>query len=496
MPRQHISRLAFMLAGLLIAVTSASLIFVGFVASHASDQQAIENEKRLFQSALQERFHAIVHEQISVTSSDKSVSKLVRDFDPGFARQSFHMLWNKFSLSKVMLISDQNEVLAESFEEYTHITRHSADEVPELSTIISKLQDLYHDNRVRVPGGFGHRSLQGLDPSQYATMGFVHLDGKPALFSAMPIMPDAYEVTLPDGDPTILISAHYIDDALLKRLNSQLSFSSLTFKAETSLPQSGSNHVVLGQDDTPIGYFQWDSQTVGTSIWPTVIPVIAVLSVLLAALAFGIAWRIGQLTSSLQASEQQNRHLALHDSLSGLANRLQFNRVLVNAAKDLPLKPFAVLHCDLDKFKAVNDTYGHAAGDWVIKTMAARLTEVVGGPGLVCRVGGDEFMIIYRASTERPEVENLCQALIDEASKPIEVAQGKLAHVGLSIGVALAPDDGIDPDELVVHSDTALYQAKEAGRGRFAFYSDLPNDSFVSENILDNVLRKAEASSR
>ncbi|MEP4766787.1 MAG: diguanylate cyclase [Roseibium sp.] len=487
--------MAFLLAGLLIAVTAASLLFVGFVASHASDQQAIANEKRLFQSALEERFRAIVREQIGVTSSDLSVAKLVRDFDPGFARESFHTLWSDYRHSKVMLISGENEVLAESFENYTHITRHSVEEVPELATIVTKLKEIYQDNRVRVPGGFGHRSLQGLDPNEYAVMGFARLDGKPAIFGAMPIMPDAYEETLPDGEPAILVSALYVDDTLLKRLNAQLSFSSLKFETAAGLPQDGSNHIVYGQDNAPIGFFQWDSQTVGTSIWPTVIPVIAILSIALAILAFGIAWRIGQLTTSLQASEQQNRHLALHDSLSGLANRLQFNRVLANATKDLPLKPFAVLHCDLDKFKAVNDTYGHAAGDWVIKTMAARLTEVVGGPGLVCRVGGDEFMIIYRASTERFEVQSLCQALIEEASKPIELDKGNLAHIGLSIGVARAPEDGIDPDELVVHSDTALYQAKEQGRGRFAFYSDLPGDTFNLDKARPNTVESPRRAS-
>ena len=482
MPRQHISRLAFLLAGLLIAVTSASLIFVGFVASHASDQQAIANEKRLFQNALNERFRAVVREQISVASSDISVAKLVQNFDPAYARKSFHSLWSNFRHSKTLLISGESKVLAETFGEYTHITRRSVGEVPGLAEIVGQAQALYQKNRVRVPGGFGHRSLQGLEPSEYADMGFIRLDGKPALFGAIPVMPDAYEEALPAGDATLLISALYIDDTLLKDLNAQLNFSSLGFEFQKATPTVGSVHPVEDQSGKPLGFFRWDSQTVGTSIWPTVIPVIAVLSITLAALAFGIAWRIGQLTGSLQASEQQNRHLALHDTLSGLANRLQFNRVLANATADLPLKPFAVIHCDLDKFKAVNDTYGHAAGDAVIKEMATRLTECVGGPGLVCRVGGDEFMIIYRATTQKPELQRLCQNLIDAANQPIDIGGGLSARIGLSIGIALAPQDGSEPDEIVAHSDAGLYRAKEGGRGQYAFYSDLPGDAFVQKD--------------
>ncbi|GAA0782903.1 sensor domain-containing diguanylate cyclase [Roseibium denhamense] len=472
--------MAFALAGLLIAVTAASLLFVGYIASEESTRQAISNEERLFRSALNERLRALVREQIGTAYSDETVAKAVRSFDPAYARTTFDTLWSNYRHSKVLLVSGDDEILAESFEDYTHITRRPLSETPELEQVIKEAQALYMSNRVRVPGGYGHRSLQGLDPSEFAVMGFLRIDGKPALFGAMPVMPDQYETTLPDGMPTVLLSADFIDESLLRRLNAQLDFSALRFELRAAMPEDGPFHMIYTNRGTALGSFRWDSQTVTTSIWPTVIPVIAILSAALAALAFGIAWRIGQLTTSLQISERQNRFLALHDTLSGLANRLQFNRVLESSCNSLPGSPFAVLHCDLDKFKAVNDTYGHAAGDQVIKTMADRLTEAVGSPGLVCRIGGDEFMIIYRASVERRKLDHLCITMIAMAVKPIEVGDGNRAHVGLSIGIALAPDDAISPEELVAHSDSALYHAKKMGRGRHAFYADLPGDTFLA----------------
>lgn len=150
-----------MLAGLLIAVTSISLLFVGFVASHASRQQAIANEERLFQSAVADQLRGIVREQITVASSDEAVRKLVQSFDPAFARHSFDALWSTYRHSKVMLISGDGNVLAESFEDYTHIITRPITEMPELALIYEELTSLYLRNRVRVPGGFGHRSLQG-----------------------------------------------------------------------------------------------------------------------------------------------------------------------------------------------------------------------------------------------------------------------------------------------------------------------------------------------
>ncbi|WP_208993357.1 diguanylate cyclase [Labrenzia sp. CP4] len=488
-PRQHISRLAFLLAGLLIAVTSVSLLFVGFVASQASRQQAIANEERLFQSTLADHLRTIVREQIGIASSDQSVLKLVRNFDPDYVRSSFDTLWSTYRHSKVMLISGNGDVLAESFADYTHIIRRPVSETPELEIVHEKLKALYLQNRVRVPGGFGHKSLQGADPGEYAVMGFVHIDGKPAIFGAMPIIPDDYEETLPDGPPTVLLSAHYVDAYLLGQLNAQLNFANFGFEEDAGVPGKGPRHLVKDQNDDPLGTFRWDSQTVGESIWPTIVPVIVVLSVALGALAFGIAWRIGQLTTSLQASEHQNRYLALHDTLTGLANRLQFNRVLESSVKTLPDKPFAVIHCDLDKFKAVNDTFGHAAGDIVIKTMAERLSKAVGKPGLVCRIGGDEFMVIYRGSVVRETLNTLCRALVAAGELPVPISSGDIAQIGLSVGIAIAPEDGTTSEQLVTRSDTALYQSKKLGRGRYSFYSD----SLDLEVGPDGVLTDPEA---
>ncbi|WP_208977709.1 diguanylate cyclase [Labrenzia sp. 011] len=475
--RHHISRLAFLLAGLLIAVTSASLLFVGLIASQASTEQAIANEQRLFRNTLAERMRALVREQITVTSSDQSVAGLVLNFDPEYAYRAIDTLWSDYRHSKVMVISGNGDVLAESFEHYTHILQRPIFETPELEDLFGKISRLFEKNRVRVPGGYGHRSLQGLEPDEYALMGFTRIDGKPAMFGAMPVIPDDYEQVLPDGPPTVVLSAHYIDDALIAHVNAQLNFASLTFASEVPAAGSGAFHEVSDPDGASIGAFTWHSQTIGNAIWPTIIPVIAVLSIALAALAFGIAWRIGQLTSSLQASEQQNRHLALHDTLTGLANRLQFNRVLATSVQSLPQKPFAVLHCDLDKFKSVNDTFGHAAGDLVIKTMAGRLKTVIGREGLVCRVGGDEFMIIYRKSTNGAALHDLCMALVETANVPIAIRDEGMAHVGLSIGVAIAPEDGTTAESLVARSDAALYQSKNLGRNRHSLFSDFFDSS-------------------
>ncbi|MBN9669937.1 diguanylate cyclase [Labrenzia aggregata] len=468
---------------MLIALTSASLAFVGFVSSQASVRQAIAHEEHLFKNTLDHRLRSIVQELVKVATSDQSVARLVRDFDPGYVRQSFNTLWDDYAHSKVMLISGEGQVLAESFGDYTHIVRHELDKASELLAIIEILGELFVRNRVRVPGGYGHRSIKGVDPAQYAYMGFIRIDGKPALVGAMPIMPDDFKETLPDDQPTFILSATYIDDALLRQLSDRVNFPSLRFAEGPTSPEYGPLLSITDTLGSPVGTFRWDWKTAGASIWPTVIPVIAVISAALGAVAFGIAWRIGKLTASLQASEEQNRRLALHDTLSGLANRLQFNRAIESAVHSLPDHPLAVIHCDLDQFKEVNDTFGHSAGDIVIKTMADRLDAIVGGNGLVCRVGGDEFVVIYHGSTARAHLRLLSEALLECARTPVPVGNDRSAQIGLSIGIAVAPLDGATAGALVAASDLALYHSKKSGRSRFTFYSEIGNDGIAPSPV-------------
>lgn len=472
-PRQHISKLAFLLAGILIAVTSASLLFVGYVASQASDQQAIANEKRLFHHTLENQKYRMIREQLKVAHWDESVRNIIRTFDYDFVRSQIRGLWKDYSYNKVLIIAHGNEVLAESFEDYTHIINRPLNETPGYLPLVEKARALYMSNRVRIPGGYSHRSLQGLEPPQYAAVGFIVIDDKPALATAMPIVPDQDKITLPAGQPVILVSAKFIDEEMLSSLNGQLSFTNLTFLRDVIAAPGSPSHFVRDANGQPLGSFSWQSRALGSSIWPTVIPIVLILSLLLAVLAFGIAWRIGRLTSSLQASERQNRHLALHDTLSGLANRLQFNRVLKSATDDLPASPFAIIHCDLDKFKSVNDTHGHAAGDTVIKAVAQRMTDIIGTGGLVARLGGDEFVILYHGFTDRGRLTLLSGQLIGAVEAPIPLDNGQTAEIGLSIGIVIAPECGSTPEGLMAAADDALYYSKENGRGQAAFARDI-----------------------
>jgi diguanylate cyclase (GGDEF)-like protein len=160
-------------------------------------------------------------------------------------------------------------------------------------------------------------------------------------------------------------------------------------------------------------------------------------------------------------------HMARHDMLTGLANRMFFRECFDRALSERrPGQRMAVLCLDLDGFKAINDTLGHPAGDALLRQVSQRLVQSVKATDMVARLGGDEFAIIHPAATALDEAFHLAQRIIDTLCEPFTI-EGVSATVGASVGVAFAPEDGTSADDLIKAADIALYNAKSSGRGTY-----------------------------
>ncbi|MFD1987831.1 putative bifunctional diguanylate cyclase/phosphodiesterase [Mesorhizobium newzealandense] len=168
--------------------------------------------------------------------------------------------------------------------------------------------------------------------------------------------------------------------------------------------------------------------------------------------------------------EERMTHLAHHDTLTGLPNRSMFRERLDHALEDATEAPLAIFSLDLDRFKAVNDTWGHPAGDWLLKSVAERLQRCVRNEtDVVARFGGDEFVIIQFHFKGLAEVEKLAKRIVEVIAKPFRDKNREM-HVGISLGIAVFPDDGRDADMLLKNADTALYRAKSEGRNLYRFF--------------------------
>lgn len=169
--------------------------------------------------------------------------------------------------------------------------------------------------------------------------------------------------------------------------------------------------------------------------------------------------RIGQLSGQRDEAERALRHDATHDSLTGLLNRTE---LIAQAGEQLPRDhSAAIIYLDLNGFKEVNDRFGHANGDRLLVEVAQRLRDCVRANDVVSRFGGDEFVILLR-DAKPDEVEAIKQRIVDALSRPIPVA-GELVTIGASTGSALASGEEVDPEELIMRADHAMYEAKTNG---------------------------------
>jgi diguanylate cyclase (GGDEF)-like protein len=187
-------------------------------------------------------------------------------------------------------------------------------------------------------------------------------------------------------------------------------------------------------------------------------------------------------------------HLAHHDALTGLANRVLFRKQLEEAlaAANRDGTQVAVLFVDLDEFKVVNDSLGHSVGDGLLRALAARLRECLKGGDKVARLGGDEFGIIQVAEQQPVGATALARRLLELVTQPVSI-EGHQIYVGLSIGIAVASTSDRDPEQLLSNADMAMYSAKAQGRGTFRFFEPAMDVAARARRALEIDLRAALA---
>jgi diguanylate cyclase (GGDEF)-like protein len=321
-------------------------------------------------------------------------------------------------------------------------------------------------------------------------------DGHPAIVSVKPVISHTGRVPQPPGREVLQISVLRLDGQFLQRLSHNYLLHGARF-AWTDDRRAGeaARSFVSPRTKRVVGYFFWTPYNPGSIVMRDMIPPLLVTLLLIGTVVYFLLGRLHRSTAQLQASEAQAKHLAFHDVLTGLPNRAFFNDRLdraLAATRRNPDQACALLYLDLDRFKQVNDTLGHPAGDELIREVSRRLSCLTRETDTVARLGGDEFAIILTAMNSEEDIDRLCGRILAAVRQPFDLA-GSQMFVGITIGVAIAPKDAHDRVEMTRKADIALYNAKAAGRDRYMVFEEQMDATIQVRQTIEQDLRAAIA---
>lgn len=351
------------------------------------------------------------------------------------------------------------------------------------------LQPLIQDLKTDQP----QPSASATKPSRVELM---RLEGRPSVAGVVSIKgassADAHEHG--QGGQFYLVVFRFLDGATLDTISREQGLAGARYArtADQEHNEVAFQIAATGSGE-PIGFIIWEPDLPGSRVVGRLIPVLSMAGLIIAALFFALMGRLRKSLRELSASEHHARHLSVHDVLTGLPNRALFAAHLEQCLSDLaPRRRRAVIALiDLDKFKEVNDSYGHAAGDELLRAAVGRMSALIKPGDTLSRFGGDEFALLLPDLDEADNVDlAICNGIIDELSKPFQLDTGDAAvRIGCSIGVVVVQDASHPTNELLRRADVALYEAKTSGRGRLIEYDPCLDHRVEAREDLKSDLR-------
>ncbi len=442
-----------------------SVAFMLWSAGKLNDR-ALERQTKVVSHLLERAKHTIATQQDAVTEWDEAVVAL-RDstnIDRDWVADNLgYSIFSQFAHNRIYVLDRQlNPIYA---------LREGGDAA----------LDTYEADRSGIAAVAARlRGLDGITAIAAYNNGFADVpketdvslvDGKPALVSAVPIVSETDEHDVAPADTYLHVAVRFLDDGLATELMEQFLLENARFSSEADLAQGEAVLPIFDKTGKPIAWFKWTPDRPGARILEETAPAMLAVLAFAGIVIFFLMVRLRKSYTELEAARAEAQHRALHDPLTGLANRTMFQERLTQALAGLNRggDPVALLALDLDRFKQVNDTLGHEAGDELLKQVSARLKVLLRDTDTLARLGGDEFVVLQDAIKAVGDAAALSERIIAKVSEPYRLA-GTDVRIGVSIGVAVARDAAADGLDLPARADFALYQAKEAGRNTFRLY--------------------------
>ncbi len=481
--RAHPDRLKrdiYVAAGLTVAAFVVALFFIVDRASNVANGLALDDDFDLLTAELADQRHnAEYYMNEGTTTLDGFMTLNRRQPDMGFmADELKRWMANSYGLQQVVVVDADGSIRLGLKDGVELDDPTSLDIAPLAAPLAEKARDYFRQVLPSLPEHWEDGNAAQNVRDRYVVSDPVWIDGQFGFLMAQQVLPWNYDGKFDFGDGHVHVAFRNLDQGGIEDAVQRLDLANFRISRIEDAPDQAARLDVTNLAGEPAYALLWDKPDPRTPILLAVLPLGVALICAITALLAVMLRRYRLALHELADSEERNRRMANHDALTGLANRAQFDARLDRLIEQAPREGFAVMCIDLDKFKAVNDTYGHHAGDAVLVAAAGRFAERIGDKGLVARVGGDEFVVLVTSGIDPLVLKMLGECLIGDASMPVPF-EGVDLQIGASIGVSIWPANGRTAKDIINAADQVLYDSKRAGRGRCTL-AEMPDTEAVT----------------
>ena len=489
--RYHVRRGVVIPIGVIVAVAIICVVVAVMGSAQRADEVAIATERQLFTRALHNHGERMLREVDAVANSEAAYRKIRLDFDIEWVQVYVGQRLQSYFDHHFVFVADPNDRFL-----YATLGNRRVD--PNwFNSVRNDLNPALDQLRGRGNSSTAGSTLAGahqppIAQSQRITRLQTFL-GRPAILVAIAIASsdDLARDAAAEKAPVVM-SVKMIDSDVLAEIASHLQLRNLRQVGVEPIAPGDYVFKLTDPHSQQVATFAWTPTRPGAEIVQSVIPFIAVAVAGFALLAALVLGHMRRTAATIASGESRLRHLALHDPLCGLPNRIFFSErletVIADVRKGAP--PAAVLYIDLDHFKDVNDTLGHPIGDELIRAVTQRLTHTVREGDLVARIGGDEFAVITAAGSDHSTLLTIANRLIAAICAPYTIANQTIV-IGASIGIAVVSEKVAGAADIMRHADMALYRAKNEGRNRACIYDTAMDTDLLQRKLVENDLRSA-----
>lgn len=485
--RWHFSY-SVLLPVILAVIATVGIIGTFIVWSTArNDDAALARQINLVSHILNDERNSVAEEQEDVATWENTYQALQGDLDMNFIEDNLGLGMHEFyghdraylldpKLHNVYAMRNGSTVDPKIFES----------ERPILEPLAQRLREINWQGAIAAYVSGASEKIPNITD-------ITTIEGQPAIVSLTPIVSDNRDTHQAPGTEYIHITAEFLDAQLAKELTDLLLLKNARFGTSPDIPENEAALTIRNNAGRPIAYFSWTPDRPGARMLAETAPAIAIATIIAGLIITVLVMRLRHSTAELEAGRTAAQHMALHDALTGLGNRAKFDICVEEAIEKVDLhsgENVALLLLDLDRFKQVNDTLGHEAGDELIQQVAQRLRPLVRNPDMIARLGGDEFAVIAEKIGTEDDIKALCERIVIGIRKPFDLQAGQ-AFVGVSIGVAIASSTKTDKIELTRKADIALYEAKAGGRNQYKVFENRMNEAVRKRQALEADLRAA-----